>query len=233
MFLPGFLRTICHRPAHDVADLRDLVNAHERVHFRHQLRQFVAEALRQAAGNNDGLAAPVRIAQFDGLKNRVRAFFLRGINERTGVDDDGVGLRGVIRDLDTALEQRAEHDFGVHEIFGAAKGNKADAQRLGTGIFLRHRRQSLTRFLRVAISEAPNSKLQHPEKLQCPNFKNTRCLMLGAWNFSGCWSLEFGAFYGTAGALVETFSTALVTVFAGAAVSAGRPSWVRSTARAT
>jgi hypothetical protein len=44
--------------AHDVADLRDLVNAHERVHFGQELGQFVAEALRQAAGNDDGLAAP-------------------------------------------------------------------------------------------------------------------------------------------------------------------------------
>src|ERR1035441_6663181 len=143
MFLPGFLRAIGHRPAHDVADLRDLVNAHERVHFRHQLRQLVAKALRQAAGNNDGLAALVRIAQLDGLKNRVHAFFLRGINERTGVDDDGVGLRGVIRDLDAALEQRAEHDLGVHEIFGAAKGNKSDPQRSFTGNFFCHRRISL------------------------------------------------------------------------------------------
>ena len=140
---PNFFRPAGNRLAYDVADLRHLVNAHERVHFRHELGQFIAEPLRQAAGNDDGLAALVRIAQFDGFENRVHAFLLRRVNEGTGVDDDGVGLRGVIGDLDAALEQRAEHDFGVHQIFGAAERNQADAQRLGTGIFLRHRRISL------------------------------------------------------------------------------------------
>ena len=46
-----FPRPIGNRLAHDVTDLRDLVNAHERVHFGHQLGQFFAEALRQAAGH--------------------------------------------------------------------------------------------------------------------------------------------------------------------------------------
>jgi hypothetical protein len=41
----------------DFRDLRDLVNAHEGVHFRQQFGQFIAETLRQTAGNDDGLAA--------------------------------------------------------------------------------------------------------------------------------------------------------------------------------
>ena len=80
------------RLADDVPDLRDLVNAHEGVHFRHEFGQFFAKTLGEAAGNDDGLAAPVRVAQFDGFEDRVHAFLLRGINEGTGVDDDGVGL---------------------------------------------------------------------------------------------------------------------------------------------
>ena len=147
-----FSRAIGNRLAHDVADLRDLVNAHERVHLGHELGQFVAETLRQAAGNDDGLAALVGVAQFDGFEDGVHALLLRGINEGAGVDDDGVGLRGVIGDLDAALEQRAEHDLGVHEIFGAAERNHADAQRrLFIGIFLRHSRRRLAEFYCEAI----------------------------------------------------------------------------------
>ena len=124
-----FTRPVFQRLVHDVADLRDLVNAHESVHFGHQFWQFVAEPLGQAAGNDDGLAAIGRVAQLNGFENGIHALLLRGVNKGAGVDDDGVGLRGVIGDLDAAFEERAEHDFGVHEIFGAAERNQADPQR--------------------------------------------------------------------------------------------------------
>ena len=59
-----------HGLLHDVADLRDLVNAHERVHFGQQFGQFVAKTLRQAAGNDEawprwfGLAQLRRIREW-------------------------------------------------------------------------------------------------------------------------------------------------------------------------
>ena len=119
----------------DVSDLGDLVNAHEGVHLGHEFGKFVAKTLREAAGNDDGLATPAGIAQFDRFEDGVHAFFLRGINERTGVHDDGIGLRGVIGDFDAAFHERAEHDLGIHEIFGAAERNQADAQRTGWTFF--------------------------------------------------------------------------------------------------
>ena len=122
-----------HRLPDDVRHLRDLVNAHERVHFGQQFRQFVAEPLRQAAGNDEALAAIFRGADLGGFEDGVHALLLRGVNERAGVDDDGVGLRGVVGDFHAVLEQRAEHDFGVHQIFGAAERNQADAQRAVIG----------------------------------------------------------------------------------------------------
>jgi hypothetical protein len=45
--------------------------------------------------------------------------------------------------------------------------------------------------------EAPNSKLQAPEKLQASSFKNSTravCLEVEVWSFSGAWMLELGAF---------------------------------------
>ena len=145
---------LLNRLPHDVRNLRDLVNAHERVHFGQELGQFVAETLRQTAGNNQALAAIVRFADFGGFEDGVHAFLLRGVNEGAGVDDDGVGLRGVVGDFHAAFQERAEHDFGVHEIFGAAERNQADPQRAFasrfdphprafTGICFRHRQIKL------------------------------------------------------------------------------------------
>jgi hypothetical protein len=46
--------------------------------------------------------------------------------------------------------------------------------------------------------EAPNSKLQAPEKLQTSTSKQivrAESLKLDAWMFSGCWMLVLGAFF--------------------------------------
>jgi hypothetical protein len=48
----------------------------------------------------------------------------------------------------------------------------------------------------------PRSKIQDPEKLQDPNFKNDSAgrpgLVLGAWSFSGSWILDLGSFSSSA-----------------------------------
>jgi hypothetical protein len=44
-------------------------------------------------------------------------------------------------------------------------------------------------------SEIPNSKIQHPEKLQKPSSNPPAAyLKLGVWSSSGCWMLEFVSF---------------------------------------
>jgi hypothetical protein len=44
------------------------------------------------------------------------------------------------------------------------------------------------------MKKPPSSNLQAPEKLQAPNTKSGRVLLLKfeVWNFSGGWSMEFG-----------------------------------------
>ncbi len=123
----------------DVRNLGDLVNAHEGVHLGQEPGQFVAEPLRQAAGNNEALAAILCRADLGGFEDGVHAFLLGRVNEGAGVDDDGVGLGGIVGDLHAVLEQGAEHDFGVHQVFGAAERNQAHAQRADFGGFYRHR----------------------------------------------------------------------------------------------
>jgi hypothetical protein len=46
--------------------------------------------------------------------------------------------------------------------------------------------------------KTPSTNIQAPEKLQAASFKQpalsvARVWMFGVWNFSGAWSLEFGA----------------------------------------
>ena len=142
---PNLFRSPGHRLFDDVRDLRDLVNAHERVHFGQELGQFVAETLRQAAGNDEAWPRLFAVADLGGFEDGVHAFLLRGVNERAGVDDDGVGLRGVVGDFHAAFQERAEHDFGVHQIFGAAERNQADAQRAVIGIFSSSRTEKFSR----------------------------------------------------------------------------------------
>ena len=146
----------------DVGDLRDLIDAHEGVHFRHEFWQFIAKPLRKAARNNNRLAAIFRLPKLNGFKNRVHAFFLGRIDEGTGVDDDGIGLSGVVGDFNAGFKQGTEHDFGIHQIFGAAQRNQPDAQRsiatrLGsrrrvyTGFSFRHGTERIADIRRVAM----------------------------------------------------------------------------------
>ena len=91
--------------------------------------------------DDERLAALVGFPHSGGVEDGIHALLLRGVNERAGVDDDGVGSGGVVGDFRAGLEERAEHDFGVHEILGAAEGNHADADGRGhrLGIRVLHR----------------------------------------------------------------------------------------------
>ncbi len=113
--------------------VRHLVDAHEGVHFGQEFGQFIAETLGEAAGDDEALAAVFGVADLGGFEDGVHAFFLGGINERAGVDDEGVGLGGVVGDLDAVFQERAEHDLGVHEVFRATEGNQAHAERAFAG----------------------------------------------------------------------------------------------------
>ena len=64
------------------------------------------------------------------IRDRIHAL-LGGINERTGVHNHHVGLRGIVRDLDPAFEQRANMISASTRFFGAAERNQSDFQRVG------------------------------------------------------------------------------------------------------
>ena len=146
---------------------------------------------------------------FGGFEDRVHALLLRGVNERAGVDDDGVGLRGVVGDFDAVLQQRAEHDFGVHEILGAAERNQADAQRAFRWNFFSSQAERLA-------SLGARQSAERRRKIVSSHGRTWRTLV-----DSHVVSAE----------LVEMATACAATALV-ATVSAGIPSWVRSTARA-
>ncbi len=187
----NFGSPIRQRPLHDVADLRDLIDAHERIHFRKQLGQLITEPLRQTAGNDQRLAAIARLAHFAGFQDGIHALLLRRVDERAGVHDHGVRARGIVRDFHAALEQRAEHDLRVHQVLGATEGNHADAQRTLL-ISLGH---SEARKLRQK-HQTPNTKHQQTSQLKTPILpdRQRRC-----WCLFGVWCLDFGAWASSVG----------------------------------
>jgi hypothetical protein len=63
---------------------------------------------------------------------------------RLGHVDRGLHIRG-----DPAFDQRAEHDFGVHQVLGATKRNQADLQRTGFGTLFCHRPDRLSDTVRL------------------------------------------------------------------------------------
>ena len=118
----------------DRDDVRDLVEADERVDLR-QLDaalgtfddgQGALVALGHATSDDKllaflaggGLAVAHHINGFEG-------FVLRRVDEGAGVDDDHVGFRGVGSHGHAGLGEVADHDLGIDQVLGAAKGNEA------------------------------------------------------------------------------------------------------------
>ena len=120
---------IVNRLPDDIADLFDLVDAHEGVHLRHQLGQLLPITLRQTARDDQRLAGVRVLPKLHRLEDRIDALLLRGIDERTGVDDQRIGVGIVVGDLEALLHQRAHHHLGIDEIFGAPQRDHPHFQR--------------------------------------------------------------------------------------------------------
>ena len=120
--------------------LLHLVDAHEHIDLRHELGQFVAITLRHASGDDERLAAVRGLAQRVVFQDGVHRLLLSSVDEGARVDDHRIGLRRIIDDLDPLLEQRAEHDLGVHQVLGTSEGNESHTAGTGGRFFQRSRR---------------------------------------------------------------------------------------------
>jgi len=89
------------------------------------IEQFFAESLREAAGDDD-LSHLALSFSFDGVAYRVYRFGFCGSDEATGVDDDDIGVVGILCDDEAGLCDLRQHPFAVDHIFGTAEGDKSD-----------------------------------------------------------------------------------------------------------
>ena len=71
-------------------------------------------------------AAFAQAALLMGCKDVGDRFFLRGVDECAGVDDDDVGIRRIGHDLHSGLVQMADHDLAIDEILDATKRDQTD-----------------------------------------------------------------------------------------------------------
>ena len=127
----------------NAADLTDLVDPDEGIDLGQELRQFVAEPLRQTARNDQTLPAVFRLPQLGRFENRVDALLLCRVDKRTGVNDDDIRLACVVGNFDAVFEQVPHHDFRIDQVFGAAERNQSHAHGARSTFLFHQRPESL------------------------------------------------------------------------------------------
>ena len=111
----------------DIDDAVEFVGADEGVDFRHFVADIAAVALHQAAGD-DQLFGAADFLVLGHLQDGVDRFFLGGVDETAGVDDQDVGLVGMVRQLVASGDELTHHDFTIDEVFGTAQTDETDFQ---------------------------------------------------------------------------------------------------------
>jgi hypothetical protein len=105
-------------PLDRIHDARHFSRPQDRVDFGDLPAQLVPVALREAPGHHQprALADALLLRH---LEDRVDRLLLRVVDERTGVDDDDVRVRGVRRDFVSGLLGVSQHHLAVDEVFRA------------------------------------------------------------------------------------------------------------------
>ena len=101
-------------------ELLIVVHAHNHVHLGHLLADGLRVALRKAARRHQQAAA-ARLLVARHFKQRGDGFFLCGLDEAAGVDDDDLRPRRVGNDLIAVLLEHREHLLGIDAIFAASQ----------------------------------------------------------------------------------------------------------------
>ena len=87
------------------------------------IKQLLSIALPEAACHNQASTTP-RLLIVRHAEHRCDGFFLRGLDEGAGVDDQDIRLRRLIGDLNPVLLHDAEHDLRINEILCTTETDK-------------------------------------------------------------------------------------------------------------
>ena len=102
--------------AEDCVDLADFVE------------QFFAEALWQAAGDDDLLHLSF-LFLFDGAAYSFECFCFGGSDEAASVNNDDVGVVGIFSNDEAGLCDLRQHPLAIDDIFGTAESDETDPSR--------------------------------------------------------------------------------------------------------
>ena len=108
-----------------VDDPREARGAEDPVDLGHLLEDVPAVPLGEAAGDDEG-AARAALLQFGQLEDRVDRLLAGAIDEGARVDDDALGVLGVLGERKSGLGQHAEHELGIDLILRAAERRQVD-----------------------------------------------------------------------------------------------------------
>ena len=93
------------------------------VHLGHLLHELILVALGQAARHQQ-LAQSALVLQLGQLQDVVNGLALGRVDKAAGVEDGHIGPLGVGDHLVARIPAQSHHLLGIHQILGAAKGNK-------------------------------------------------------------------------------------------------------------
>ena len=99
-----------------------IVHAHKEVHFGEGRQQFLAVAGHQAAGHHQ-LFAGIGFLVAGQLQDGVQGLLGGRGDEGAGVDEHHLGLRRRVHHVPPLAGQVAQHDLGVHQVFGTAQAD--------------------------------------------------------------------------------------------------------------
>jgi hypothetical protein len=94
------------------------------VDLGHERAQFLAETLREAAGDDQLLT---RLLLRRVLQDRIGRLGFGRIDEGAGVDDHGIRVRRLGHELPAGLAELADHHLGIDEILSTTERNEGDA----------------------------------------------------------------------------------------------------------
>ena len=120
---PGPLAALVEHIQHGLHDVVTAAHAHGGIHFGQLVEELLLIPLGQTAGN-DQTADDALFFQFGQLQNGLDGLSFGAFNKAAGVDDGNVRPFGGFQQFHAGVDQMAQHQLGVAQVFCAAQGQQ-------------------------------------------------------------------------------------------------------------